>query len=248
MFQTYQTVFAERAASYQAAMARWPDARAAEFQALIAPLGDLGDSIVCDLPAGGGYLRRYLPATTRYIAVEPAAVFFAACPKGEGSTALLAPIEAVPLPAGSVDHVVSLGSLHHVASLADVFSEMRRLLRPGGRVVACDVAVGSTAAAFLNGFVDRHNPMGHEGVFLDETAAPTLAAAGFAIVADDAVVTPWRFADRGQAGAFCAGLFGTVGLQADDVAGALDAEIGFDPSSGGVTLRWPLRRIVGAAC
>ncbi len=247
MFDTYEQIFAERATSYQAAMARWPDARQAEFTALIEPLGHIAGSLVCDMPAGGGYLRRHLPAETRYLAIEPTAHFHAACPRDDRSDALLAPIEAVPLADGAVDHVVSLAGLHHVADLATVFREMRRLLAPGGRVSVCDVAKKTSSATFLNGFVDRHNPMGHDGHFLDETTATFLSDAGFALVADAVITTPWRFPDREQAGAFCARLFGIEGLSDEAVAATLADEIGFEEMPDGVALRWVLRRIAAVA-
>lgn len=247
MFDTYEDIFAERANSYQAAMARWPDARDAEFAALIERLGTTIGKRVCDMPAGGGYLRRHLSPGTRYVAIEPTAYFHAACPRDENADALLAPIEAIPLPDRSVDHVVSLAGLHHVANLPAVFGEMRRLLPMGGRAIICDVAVSSASAIFLNGFVDRHNPMGHDGAFLDEATVPALGAAGFEIVADEAIVTPWTFADVLEAGSFCARLFGIEGLSDAEIGQAMDREIGFVRTAHGVALQWPLRRIVASA-
>ena len=247
MFDTYEEIFAERAASYQAAMAQWPDARRAEFEALIAPLGDLAGMLLCDMPAGGGYLRRHLPPEAHYLAVEPTAYFHSVCPRDSRSSAVRGPLDKVPLPDGGVDHVVSLAGLHHAPNLPAVFAEMRRLLSIGGRASICDVDVGCTSAKFLNGFVDRHNPMGHDGVFLDATTATTLSVAGFAVVADEIVVTPWTFSDDLQAGAFCARLFGVDGLTDADVARVLDEEIGFMPASDGIALQWTLRRIVAIA-
>jgi SAM-dependent methyltransferase len=155
-----------------------------------------------------------------------------------------AEITKVPLADSGVDYVVSLAGLHHEPSLPDVFKEMRRLLRPGGRAVLADVAIDTSPARFLNGFVAANCPLGHDGRFLDERTGPALEAAGFDIAEDGLVATPWTFATLDEAGEFCRHLFGMTGLTAIQVADALEREIGFDVVDGQLHLRWMLRRIV----
>jgi hypothetical protein len=94
------------------------------------------------------------------------------------------------------------------------------------------------------GFVDENNPLGHDGRFLDDTTASLLEASGFAIRDDRLVDVPWSFGSMREAGEFCRHLFGTSSLGADEVAGALDREIGFDWSEGRPYLRRKLRRII----
>lgn len=243
MFDSYTRIFERRARAYQDAMARRPDARRAEFAAVLAPLGDAPGRI-CDMPAGGGYLAGYLDAATRYLAIEPTALFLAACRADERCERVQAPIDAVPLGDGCVDHVVSLAGLHHEERLLPIFREMRRLIRAGGRVVIADVAVATGPARFLNGYVAANCPQGHDGRFLDGATAATLAAAGLHVREDRLVETPWRFDGRADAGRFCGDLFGLVGPGPGDVAAALADQIGFDETEAGVALRWTLRRIV----
>ncbi|MFL6740379.1 MAG: class I SAM-dependent methyltransferase, partial [Sphingomicrobium sp.] len=130
MFDTYSEIFAKRGAAYQQAMAECPDAREAEFRAVLEPLaGRTG--LLCDLPSGGGYLARRLPEGWRYVGVDPSDDFVSAC--RAGVECIKAPITAVPLADGSVDAIVSLAALHHEPDLPAVFREMRRLLKPSGR-------------------------------------------------------------------------------------------------------------------
>jgi SAM-dependent methyltransferase len=240
VFDSYAEIFAERARSYHSAMTAVPRARDAEFRAVLEPLEAAADGLVCDIPAGGCYLKRHLRPGLSYIGVEPVEDFKGA-DAGSGQGTVNAPLDSVPLAAGSVDHLVSLAGLHHEADLAPVFAEMRRLVRSGGRVVVADVAAGTAPARFLNGFVAEHNPLGHDGRFLDAGTAGLLEAAGLAVAADELMELPWVFAGRAEAGAFCRDLFGVAGLDSGAVADALAEVIGFDEHG---RLKWMLRRIV----
>ncbi len=244
MFDTYASIFAKRGNAYQQAMATWPDARRAEFAALLAPLRDRPAGLVCDMPSGGGYVAGYLDPEAAYLAVEPSEAFFNACPSGGRHTRIRAPLTSVPVPSGTVDHVVSLAGLHHEPDVAAVFREMRRVVKADGLVVIADVACGSPTAGFLNGYVAAHNPQGHDGRFLDDATAGCLKAAGLRIREDATLCIPWSFANRREAAEFCYGLFGLEGVGAADVELALASELGFTDRGDRVELAWPLRRIV----
>jgi SAM-dependent methyltransferase len=244
MFDTYSEIFAERGAAYHRAMAECPGARGEEFRAALEPLAGRS-GLLCDMPSGGGYLARHLSGDWRYLGVDPSDDFVRACPVGV--ECVRASIASVPLDDGAADAVVSLAALHHEPDLAAVFREMRRLLKPGGRAVIADVESGTPGAAFLNGFVDEHNPMGHVGIFFDEQTAGTIAAAGFRVVDDRVVDMPWVFDSIQEAGAFCRQLFWMPKLDAAAVADAMFRQIGFDVIEGRPHLRWALRRIVADA-
>jgi len=81
MFDSYAEIFSRRAAEYHLAMTRYPEARDAEFLAVVEPLRGRDPGLVCDIPAGGGYLAAYLPDGMRYLGVEPAKDFLDASPK-----------------------------------------------------------------------------------------------------------------------------------------------------------------------
>ena len=241
MFDTYTEIFAARAESYHQAMRDSPRARDAEFRAVIEPLRDFAAGVLCDLPCGGAYLAEHLPASMRYIGVDPSDDFIHACPAAIDP--IKAQITSVPLADASADYIVSLAALHHEPDLPAVFGEMRRLLRRGGRAVIADIGEGTRPASFLNGFVDRNNPMGHNGHFLSAALQAIAEAAGFIVNDDRLMETPWEFHTLEQAGEFCRNLFWLPRLDPRETAEAMDREIGFEFIEGRPRLRWVLRRI-----
>jgi SAM-dependent methyltransferase len=247
MFDTYEEIFAARAESYQQAMEALPRARDREFMAVVEPLGDIAGKILCDMPAGGAYLRRHLPQDVHYIAVEPSEIFIAHCPTAPGCSAVRGPIERVPLDTGSTDCLVSLAGLHHCPDLVAVFREMRRLVRDGGTIVIADVEQGTRPALFLNGYVDAHNPLGHRGTFLDDAIPLLLRDAGLVPVEDALIEIPWSFDNARQAGAYCGALFGIEGVSADGIGAAMEAMLGLCRGPGTYNLRWELRRLICSA-
>jgi SAM-dependent methyltransferase len=245
MFDSYAEIFEQRAAEYHHAMRLSPRARDAEFLAVLEPIRGASSGLVCDMPSGGGYLADYLWPGIDYLAIDPATDFFVEWPKP--LQRLLAEITKVPLTDASADYVVSLAGLHHEPSLPRVFAEMRRLLRPGGRIVLMDVATDTAPARFLNGFVAENCPLGHDGRFLDEQSIGLVEAAGFAVADDQLMDVPWTFDSYDEAGEFCRHLFGMTGLGAGETVAAMEREIGFDAVEGAPRLRWTLRRVVADA-
>ena len=244
MFDTYSEIFAERGAAYHRAMAECPNAREAEFLAVLDPLAGRS-GLLCDMPSGGAYLAGHVSPSWRYVGVDPSDEFVRACPAGV--ECLQASITEAPIVNGTVDAVVSLAALHHEPDLAAVFREMRRLLRAGGRAVVCDVAAGTAVSGFLNGFVNANNPMGHHGHFFDEATAGMIEDAGFTIVEDALLDMPWTFDSFDEAGIFCRQLFWMPKLSIEETVAAMDREIGFELIDDRPRLRWALRRIVADA-
>jgi SAM-dependent methyltransferase len=154
---------------------------------------------------------------------------------------ILADLHDVPVDGGSVDTVISLAGLHHVADRPAVFREMRRMLKPEtGRACIADVAAGSPIATFLNGFVDRHNSMGHHGEFIDDGIRREIVDAGFRITSDTVERFQWLLPSEPALARFCKLLFGLDRADERQTLDALREHVGYEHANGQWRLNWEL--------
>jgi SAM-dependent methyltransferase len=228
----YEDIFRERGGAYHRAMGRWPDARRDEFRIPLQRAGIVGGETVIDVPAGGGYLQRYLPPSCRWFGHEPSAGFLDA-----GADA-----DLLPLPWGDrfADVAVSIAGLHHLADKRPLFDEVHRVVSPGGRFVVADAHAASPVARFLDEFVGRYNSTGHDGDYLDDATHEDLASAGFEICDARRTAYCWWFADRRQMGEFCRLLFDIRDVEDAAVADAVETYLGISQRDGAIGMNWEL--------
>ena len=248
MIQTYEQIFLKRADAYQKAMELFPRARDLEFQLAVSAADIKPGHTVCDAPAGGGYLRAYLPGgIERYLAVETAPDFVGHCPMGDADQIVESPLHQIALKDDSVDVCINLAGSHHLEDKALFFAEAARILKPGGKLVLVDVDTGTGADRFLNEYVDQYSSMGHKGVFLTTKTATEVVDAGFEIDRDELVAFPWCFENKHDMGLFCKLLFGIDLADKDTVMQAAEDILGFMPGPGQVNMAWSLRCIVATS-
>lgn len=233
---SYEDLFQVRGAPYDIAMSLFPDARREEFLNTIQRADLKPDQSVGDVPAGGGYLARYLPKTVHWLGHEPCASF------GSGGTDR----ELLPLPwtDGAVDAAISIAGVHHLADKRPLFAELARTVRAGGRFVLADVHEGSDVSGFLDGWVDRHNSTGHKGAYLGDHTLNELLETGWQILSAERVSFHWRFPDTAGMGEFCHRMFDLRTCRPEETAHAIEADLGIDQLEDEVGMRWELFMIV----
>jgi ArsR family transcriptional regulator len=193
--------FAESAGEWDALRATLFGARAD----LLAALGLLDPSWqVGDLGCGTGTLSAALaPHVARVEAVDASPAMLAAARQrleGLPNVALHeGTLEALPLADGSLDAAVLLLVLHHVADPLVVLREVRRVLRPGGRVLVADMRAHTRE--------HYRQEMGHRWLgFEPRVVTGWLDATGFTaarwvpLPVDPAATGPALFTATGRAG------------------------------------------------
>ncbi len=94
--------------------------------------------------------------------------------------------EHLPFEDGSFDQVVTRLSFHHFQDMPSVLQEVRRVLRPGGRLVAADIiSVSDPQRAALHNAVERLRDPSHVRFYPEEELVSQLQAAGFSVEYED---------------------------------------------------------------
>jgi SAM-dependent methyltransferase len=226
---TYPEIFAQRGNRYHDAMLRFPNARDAEFRCLFDAAPVPAKARVLDLPAGGGYLARFLPADAELVSLELSEGF-------GGGVDVHDPQRTWPH--APFDHAVCLAALHHIPDQPSFIRGLLGTLAPGGILHLADVPAGSSLTRFLDGFVGRYNITGHEGMYLPADEGFYASIGHLRRCAE--LPCPWHFANEAAMLDFCGSLFGLVDCPPAELREALADLVGFEARDGGVRLDWRL--------
>lgn len=237
--KSYDELFALRGSTYDQAMTAFPTARRAEFDQLFRDFRPGAGSRVGDIPAGGGYLKDFLPAGCEWHGHEPCASFTNHGANEAGTAGI--PLLPVPWPDEHVDIACSLAGLHHLEDKRPLFTEIHRVTRQGGRFVVSDVEEGSSVSRFLDDFVGEWNSTGHEGLYLNGETIAELESAGWEVERAATSDFHWKFADREQMVAFCGRLFDITRASPEQIDNAIETMLGTTMTpDGGTAMKWSL--------
>ena len=232
----YQRVFDVRGHSYHEAMQLCPKAREREFAQLFTDIDVSKLKTVLDIPAGGGYLKHYLPAACELDSMEPCAGFKSL----EGASVI--DLEALSLPHSHYDAVICLAALHHINNKQRFIDSLIAATRVGGNVLIADVNKGSGEAAFLDEFASQYNQTGHSGLYLsiDEVPQYIEGVSCAVLVTHQLRNCQWSFDSKAAMLRFCRLLFGLVDVSDNAILEALSDFVGVSYRDEAVYLEWAL--------
>jgi SAM-dependent methyltransferase len=241
MFNTYADIFNQRGQHYHRAMLDYPLARQAEFQTAIDCLELQAGHVLCDVPSGGCYLAQFIPVPIKLISVETSSEFIRqANPQENNVTITTSTVTEIPLLDQSVDRIISLAGLHHVANQSGFYREAYRLLKSQGILALVDVRQGSGVDGFLNGFVHKHNSMGHQGNFLGLHTIDELLSAGFEVRQASPKSYDWYFDSPESMVRCCKLLFGIDRADDAKILVGIEQHLGYREEAGQCLMHWEL--------
>lgn len=225
----YNQIFQQRDHLYNEAISICPKAREAERKVLLDLCENPVNKKICDIPAGGGYLaegvfNRFGQSNTIYC-VEPSPVFSSSIKSD--FYIVNSEMHTVAIQDKYFDLLLSLAGLHHCSNKNRIFREWHRIIKPHGLLAVADVELESGADLFLNGFVDKYNKEGHEGLFFSKKEMKALFINnGFAIKFNQVKECPWQFESEEQMALFCRKLFALEVVSDNEIIDALHDIVG----------------------
>ncbi|MEO1135784.1 MAG: methyltransferase domain-containing protein [Pseudomonadota bacterium] len=229
----YADIFNDRGKLYHKAMKQAPNARDAEFKNLFAANAVGKNSVVVDVPAGGGYLKKFLPPGCRYHPLEITHAF------GVTDIPVVAWEDRWPIP--PADDVICLAALHHYEDHESAIARLLRAAKPGGVLHIADVRENSSVSEFLDGFVGQYNGYGHDGNYFSNRKESLPFSNQ--VIHISFKECPWRFANEAEMITFSRMLFGLQGVTDNDIKKALSETVGFSSNADHIELHWALMYI-----
>jgi SAM-dependent methyltransferase len=249
--------FNVRGELYRLAFLIAPDARRQDIETMEQWLEPKPGEKSIDIAAGTGFLTKHLVRWTgsTVYAVDPSRVQIDALAEScaglpvvpvVGSFADAATVGLIGEDAGRIDFVTSFGGIHHVLDKEgadcqlEMFKNVAKVLRPGGRFVAADVGAPSSLQEHFERSVKRHCLTGHSEKWLTRERLYELAqAAGLTLVKAETVPIQWIFSSEHQMAAFMKGLH-AYDLTEEEILGDLRSALGYESVGNEVRLNWPM--------
>lgn len=245
MFDNYKDIFEKRGRSYHQAMITIPNARKQEFNLLLNYSDIQNGHVVCDIPSGGGYLEKMVKKKVFWVCIDPAMDFFKQRDVGSHNRKTLSKLETVALKSRSIDRLVSLAGLHHLADKQLFFAEVYRVLKNNGKFCIADVRKNSGTANFLNGFVNKYNSLGHRGKFLDHKTRDEMENCGLNLIEERVEKFFWEFDSFENMVNFCKLLFGIDGGNKEILMKGIEDHLGTQTINEKICMNWELVYYVG---
>jgi len=241
MFDNYRTVFTQRGEWYHSAMRAVPNARQFEFETVIDVAAIEAGHVVFDIPSGGGYLSRFLEVPIELVSVETSEIFLSQAEQRVARESLLCEkMTELPVKSEIAYRVISVAGLHHEENQPEFFREALRLLKPEGRLCLADVRADSAVDRFLNEFVNRHNSMGHRGIFLGSHTRDQIEQIGFQILQAEPIAYEWCFANVVEMTSYCRNLFGLDRATSEEIIEGITEYLGFVKDDKNCRMNWEL--------
>jgi SAM-dependent methyltransferase len=175
----------------------------AMLRPLVEAAGTAGAGDVLDLACGPGIVTVALAPTARSVTAFDLTPEMLARTEARAAAAGLANVttrrgdaEHLPFADAAFDCVVTRLSIHHFTDPAAVLAEVRRVMKPGGRLVVSDIVSADDAAnAALHNAIETLRDPSHVRMLPAPELVALVAGAGLSVVARSSGEQPRTFAE-----------------------------------------------------
>jgi demethylmenaquinone methyltransferase/2-methoxy-6-polyprenyl-1,4-benzoquinol methylase len=92
--------------------------------------------VVLDVGGGAGRIARFLVGkVARMIVLDPSEGMVRQCRKRKGLECVVGSAEKLPFDENSIDKIILVDAFHHIPDQRVAIQEMRRVLKPGGKIM-----------------------------------------------------------------------------------------------------------------
>lgn len=213
----YKDIFRHRGESYDLAMKKYPNARNKEFEQLFYKIPLRKNETVLDVPALGGYLKKYCLLDTN--------VLFLDFSQSINGVDVVSPYEKWNIQ--PVDRIVCLAAIHHIQNLNLFLSNLYSYVKENGFIHIADVSKYSAISNFLDDFVGPNtSTKEHKGNYYDwkKIEFPK----NLHVVDIEERSCPWVFNSESEMIEYCKLLFDLHNVSDDEVLFALKKYVGIE--------------------
>lgn len=200
----YEQLFSKRAESYLSAIETYPTVLANEYLTAIQVCNLQPGQTLLTIPSSCEKVENYIPSelNIQHIAFETNKELA----KLTGKT--YCTFNSIPQDNNTIDTILSLATLHHCTheERLSFYKEVLRVLKPGGQLIIGDVLKDSDQDKWLNNFVNKHNSLGHKGLFWSNDDIGLIQSCGFSVKTTIKEYT-WNFSDKASMYDFVRKLF-----------------------------------------
>lgn len=213
----YKDIFRHRGESYDLAMKKYPNARNKEFEQLFYKIPLKKEETVLDIPALGGYLKKYCLQDTN--------VIFLDFSQSINGVDVVSPYEKWDI--HPVDRIICLAAIHHIQNLDLFLKNLCNHVKTNGFVHIADVSINSKISKFLDDFVGPNTSTGeHKGNYYDwgKIDFPN----NLNVVDIEERRCPWIFGSESEIIEYCRLLFDLRNVNDKEILYALNEYVGIE--------------------
>lgn len=225
----YKDIFRHRGESYDLAMKKYPDARNKEFEQLFYKIPLMKNETVLDLPALGGYLKKYCLHDTN--------VIFLDFSQSINGIDVVSPYEKWNVPV--VDRIICLAAAHHIEDIYLFLQNCCFHVKKNGLIHLADVSESSKISKFLDDFVGPNtSTKEHKGKYYDwkKIKIPNTLS----VLDIEERECPWIFQSELEMIEYCKLLFDLQNISNEEILLALKKYVGIKKNENNLQINWHL--------